>query len=486
MKPWIERATEKLEASLYPLPHELNELDWKQALSPDKRRLAEHLSAFANLEGGGFLVFGVDNSEGNLVGINPPDASRISNQLANLARSAIEPPQALDHAVVDFKETSLLFVHIPESAAKPVQIRGGSVEDSFIRSNGTTRRSSRHELASMMLNSRPPRWEELHASGELAAEDVIARLDVPGVAKLLSRPAPSNSDEILRWLQEEKMVQPSGSGGFCITNFGAIAAARDINQFDSLSRKAVRLIVYKSINKTEAEREIVGKKGYAIGLDGLLQRLGLVLPQSEIINKALRVQHTLYPDAALRELIPNALIHQDFSIPGTSPMIEVFPNRIEITNPGRLLPGKRLDRLIGTTPQSRNEILAAAFRRYGLCEERGTGFQKAVAAIELFGLPPLRFEEGDNWFKVTLFAPRTFAEMAPEERIEVAYQHAVLRHLGGATLTNTTLRERLTLPEKRRDTVSKLIREAVEAKKLKPKDPKNTSSKFSQYLPWWA
>lgn len=61
MKSWMAKALELLAASLQPPRHELNELDWKAALSPDKKRLTEHLSAMANLPGGGFLVFGIDN-----------------------------------------------------------------------------------------------------------------------------------------------------------------------------------------------------------------------------------------------------------------------------------------------------------------------------------------------------------------------------------------------------------------------------------------
>ena len=74
-------------------------------------------------------------------------------------------------------------------------------------------------------------------------------------------------------------------------------------------------------------------------------------------------------------------------------MIEIFADRIEISSPGKLLPGKKIDRLIRATPESRNEVLAAAFRRFNICEERGSGFEKAITAIEFFGLPPLKMEE---------------------------------------------------------------------------------------------
>lgn len=62
-------------------------------------------------------------------------------------------------------------------------------------------------------------------------------------------------------------------------------------------------------------------------------------------------------------------------------MIEIFDDRIEISNPGKLLSSKRVERLIRTISESRDEILASVFRRYGICEERCSGFEKAVSAI---------------------------------------------------------------------------------------------------------
>ena len=194
----------------------------------------------------------------------------------------------------------------------------------------------------------------------------------------------------------------------------------------------------------------------------------------------------MYPDIALRELIANALIHQDFTITGAGPMIEIFDDRIDFTNPGTLLPGKRVDRLIGTTPESRNEGLASAFRRYRICEERGTGFQKVVANIELFGLPPLVCVPLENAFRVTLYAPKKFEDMSQSERIEACYQHAVLQHLSNQAVTNTTTRKRFELNEKQRTIVSNLLKDAAEKGRIKRKDPEAKSSKFVEYLPYWA
>lgn len=275
-------------------------------------------------------------------------------------------------------------------------------------------------------------------------------------------------------------------GGGFITNLGAISAARKLAAFPDLSRKAPRVIVYDGLNKERTKREQEGEMGYAIAFQKLMTHVMSLLPQSEVILDALREKKTVYPEIALRELIANALIHQDFLISGAGPLIEIFDDRIEISNPGGLLPSKRLDRIIGTQPESRNEQMARAFRRYKICEERGSGLLKAGLEVERYGLPPILFEAGENHFKVTLFAPRTFAQMSPRERLETCYQHAVLKHFSNASMTNTTLRERLKMPERQRSMVSVLIQEALDKKLIKPADPENKSKKFSEYVPFWA
>ena len=108
MKKWLNRALALLLGSLESPRHEQNELDWKAALSPDKKRLAEHLSALSNYPGGGFLVYGVDNS-GTPVGIADVEIEVVVNQIANLGRNAVEPPLALDHAVENYGNARLLF-----------------------------------------------------------------------------------------------------------------------------------------------------------------------------------------------------------------------------------------------------------------------------------------------------------------------------------------------------------------------------------------
>jgi predicted HTH transcriptional regulator len=485
MKSWVNRAFGLLKACLEQPRHELNELDWKAALSPDKKRLAEHLSAFANYPGGGFLVYGVDAS-GIPHAVDEETIQKTINHLANIGRQGVEPSVSLDHAVENYESVPLLFVYVPEAPVKPVHIRGKSLEVAFIRSGGTTRQASRQEIGTLMLNSRTPRWEELRASVLLTDADLILKLNTEPIFKMMERPIPTTNEEKLNWMVAEGFICKEPAGGGYVTNLGAIAAARKIADFQDLSRKALRIVVYDGLNKSKTKREQEGAYGYAIGFQGILQFLTSLLPQSEVIEKALRVKRTVYPEIALRELVANALIHQDFSVTGVSPLIEIFDDRIEISNPGGLLPSKQLDRLIGTQPESRNEKLASAFRRYKICEERGSGLVKAGEQVEIYGLPPIEFYSGSNHFKVTLYSPRTFAQMSARERLEACYQHAVLKYYSDSAMTNKSLRERLKMPEKQRSMVSNLIQEALSLKKIKPANPENKSRKFTEYVPFWA
>ena len=65
-------------------------------------------------------------------------------------------------------------------------------------------------------------------------------------------------------------------------------------------------------------------------------------------------------------------------------MVEIFSDRLEITNPG--LPLVDSERFIDTSPKSRNEGVASFMRRIGICEERGSGFDKVVLQTEIYQL----------------------------------------------------------------------------------------------------
>ncbi|MFQ5596708.1 MAG: ATP-binding protein [bacterium] len=191
----------------------------------------------------------------------------------------------------------------------------------------------------------------------------------------------------------------------------------------------------------------------------------------------------MFPELAVRELVANALIHQDLFVTGAAPMVEIFDDRIEITNPGE--PLVDTERFVDTPPKSRNEVLASLMRRFRICEERDSGIDKVIFQIELFQLPAPLFEAPEGFTQVVLFAHRPLAEMDKSDRVRACYLHACLKWVMRNYLTNASLRERFGIDEKNKAAVSRYIREAVEAGMIKPFDD-TAARKMMKYVPYWA
>jgi ATP-dependent DNA helicase RecG len=191
----------------------------------------------------------------------------------------------------------------------------------------------------------------------------------------------------------------------------------------------------------------------------------------------------MYPEIAIRELVANALIHQDFSISGTGPMVEVYSDRIEIVNPGKPL----IDvlRFIDHPPRSRNEDMAAFMRQINICEERGSGIDKVIHAVELFQLPPPDFKVSGNNTLSILYADKSLSAMSREERIRACYQHTVLQYVSNDRMTNTSLRERFNIADQNYPMASKIINETIKVGLIKLYDA-TVSNKQRSYVPVWA
>src|SRR5581483_1306736 len=224
------------------------------------------------------------------------------------------------------------------------------------------------------------------------ADEVFDLLAVAEALELISRRPPKDDRTFqLEQLRGQRMIARTGGNHWSISNRAAILFARNLADFGvEYQRRAPRVVFYKRDDRVSTEREQTGTRGYALGLKGLFEWLESRLPRSEVLRGALRVDSPVYPPEALRELISNALIHQDFALTGTGPMIEVFSERLEISNPG--VPLVAVDRMLDEQPRSRNEKLAFAMRQMGFAEERGSGIDKVIFGAEVFQLLHSKFE----------------------------------------------------------------------------------------------
>jgi ATP-dependent DNA helicase RecG len=168
---------------------------------------------------------------------------------------------------------------------------------------------------------------------------------------------------------------------------------------------------------------------------------------------------------------------------GVSVMIEVYSNRIEISNPGE--PVVPVERFIDGF-QSRNERLANLMRRFGICEEKSSGIDKVVHAAEVFQLPAPYFGAGHQRTIVALYGPKDFDDMDRDDRIRACYQHCALKWVMSERMTNQSLRERFHLPESKSAIISQIIAASIETALVKQDEAVGLSRKYARYLPFWA
>jgi predicted HTH transcriptional regulator len=176
------------------------------------------------------------------------------------------------------------------------------------------------------------------------------------------------------------------------------------------------------------------------------------------------------------------IIHQNFAVLGF-PMIEIYSDRVEISSPGQPLisPDQFIDNY-----QSRNEDLADIMRRMGFCEEKGSGIDKAVAAIEEYQLPAFKVRISEIRTSVIVQAFKPWLETTKEERIQACYQHACLKYMMNDMLTNKSLRERLGVEEKNYPLISTVIKDTLAAGLIKVGTPEGTNRRNIAYIPIWG
>lgn len=410
------------------LPRETGWLEFKHN-NAEPQEIGEYISALANtaaLEGKAhaYLLWGVDDATHQAIGTTfDPALKRIGNEeLESWLLRQLAPKIGFHFVRLELNGLPLVLLEIDCAYRHPVQFSGAE----FIRIGSYKKRlkdfQEKERELWRVLDATP--FERLPAVEKLSADEVLKRLDYPSYFDLIDRPLPDGRAAILDALAADRLIEPAGGGYWNVMNLGAILLAKQLSDFGRLQRKAVRVIVYKGKGRVETLREQTGAKGYAAGFEGLIGFINGLLPVNEVIGQALRKAVPVYPELAIRELVANALIHQDFSITGSGPMVEIFDDRMEITNPG---------------------------------------------------LPLVD----------TAFAPRSLTQMDQADRVRAVYLHACLRYVQREFMTNSSLRERFGIDTKNSATASRLIKEALGAGMVRLHDP-DAAPKLRRYVPSWA
>jgi ATP-dependent DNA helicase RecG len=388
----------------------------KRAEDALPRRVWETLSAFSNTPGGGVLILGLDETSGfATVGVRNP--KKVQQDLASLC-GEMEPPLRPPIELHRVEGRPLVVAEIPEIeiGQKPCYYRGaGLTNGAFIRVADGDRRLSPYEVQVMLASRGQPREDETPVADATAGD-----LDPDLVAGLLARVRRAEESVFRRLSDEEALrtlkVLVRHEDRWVPSLAGLLALGRHPQQF--FPALGVTFVVYPTPRIGEpgpgGERFLDNRRfeGPIPGLirpvlDGLYRNM----KHRTVVRGLFREDLWEYPETAIREAVVNALGHRDLSpmARGTPVQIQMFPDRLVITNPGGLYGPVTVERLgeegISAT---RNQVLMKILEDVtvpgegrGICENRGSGIGAMLAALRQAGMSPPQFEDRIATFQVT-------------------------------------------------------------------------------------
>lgn len=481
----MEQRLSILLKKLVSLPKENEWVEFKQNFHSEDE-IGERISAIANSacidnKAYGYLVYGVDDKTHEIIGTTFKPSQKMvgNNELENWLIQNLTPH--IDFRIYEFQcdGKDIAIFEIPAAENEPVDYK----KVPYIRVGSITRKLSEFPNKERKIwNNIKYHFETTIALGGCSAADVIKLIDTQAYFDMMELPYPTSQDGVIERLIMDGLIIDK-EDGISITNLGGILFAKNLHDFKNLERKIVRVVQYKGNNKIETILDEEFPQGYAVGFKTLVKFINDLLPRNEVIGEALRRNVRMYPQLAIRELVANSIIHQDFKISGTSTIIEIYNDRIEFSNAGAPL----IDtiRFIDEY-RSRNEKMASLMRRLKICEEKGSGIDKVIFQCELYQLPAPYFVSNEVHTKVILYAHKQLREMDRNDKIRAVYQHASLKWVSNDYMTNQTLRERFSIDDKNYSMASRLIKDALIAGVIKEADTDSKSKKYAKYLPYWA
>lgn len=466
------------------LPTECEWVEFK-VNNKDPQKIGEYISALSNsatLLGreNAYILWGVNDKTHEVEGtfFDYKNSKKGNEELESWLTRLLNPRIEIKFYEVMFGDKKVVVLDISKAQKQPTKFSG----EEYIRIGSIKKNLAEYPEKERQLwrafDSTPA--ELKIAKSHIDFEEVLKELDYKNYYEKLELALPDSYSKIEDDFIGEKFIKKNDAGRFDITNLGALLLGNDIKKFDELTGKGVRVIHYKDKTKMETINEKRFLKGYVVEFPNIVEYI-LEKISTEKINGALREKEYSYPPIAIREIIANILIHQDIDQKGTSPMIEIFSDRIEFSNAG--IPLVNVERIIDTVPISRNENLAGFMHRCGICEERGSGYDKVMYSLSKVKMLAPKVEiQSDKFTKVTLYSKTPYELITKEDKIRTCYMFACLLYVQGEALDNSVVRELFDIDKHKS---SRIIKDVIAHNLVKAVD-ENTAPRYMKYIPFWA
>ncbi len=398
----LEAAVEKMRLA----GTDLSEYELKSAKGGIPKETAESISAFAN-SSGGVVIFGIREGGGfHAVDI---DVKAVQAGAAQAARELVEPPQAIEILVLKFEGKPIVVANVPEAPVKekPCFVKKlGQVNGSYIRTGDGDHKMSLYEIDRFIENQLRTARSDIAIVKDATLDDLDKSLLQGWLSRVrttsFGRSSAMDDEELMA---NRRVIAYDDDGTARPTVAGLLALGSYPQK--SFPRLNVVFTSYPTSQKGETGRSGL-RFSDTVSIDGpipamvveTVRAVSRNMKHGAIVEGALRENVPDYPLAAVREAVANALMHRDYSVDGQgSPvMVELYPDRLEISNPGGLFGILTVEKLgaKGATA-SRNQFLARILEdvpytdydgRVGrVVENRGSGYPTINRELEKSLMP---------------------------------------------------------------------------------------------------
>lgn len=453
----------------------------------DPDMIGKDISALSNsalLEGmeGSFMIWGVDDKTHSIVGTDfyPYLAKKGGENLINWLTGNLANVEFF------FKEILVDSKHVVILVVCPATFYAATFQNNvYVREGSYTKPALKlpevQKKLWALLDTR--NHEMVSVSSDLTPDQILSKLDTESFLSKTKQKHPSNIDAMMDLLIKYKLIHKQADHNYSITLMGALLFSKDLTEYDLLMNKTIRIVKYIGKGKSEIQRQLECKKGYAVQFEELINYVSILLPSHEKIVDGIMTSINSYPPEAVREIIVNAMMHQDLTDIRRNITIEIFDDRIVVTNPGKLMVDKL--RIVDWMPEPRNRHIAVLMRSMKMCESIGSGWDRIVQTCETMCLPAPSLESENTFTRVTLFSNKPFSEMSRQEKVWATYMHACSKHQNGESISNSSLRERFGLDSESVTAISRVLVWACDDGLIKQHE-ESSSKRSRTYIPFWA
>ncbi len=370
------------------------------------------VSSFSHKPKGGIIVFGIkeDRENNRIEVVDNLQLAILQEKIAELLNNIMQNHGNPDIKLVEYEGKHLLALVVDETPdeKKPCfNLHLGLPRGACVREGNTDRVITYEEMRAFIRNSSLYKFDKNIANG---AE--LSMLNKEKIEDFLKKSAlkvnrininNEATDEVMKNLgivdNFESKVRPTVAGYL-------IFSKDDPQKLRNFSRYLIRCVSYGG---DSVASPIIDKQDISGTLDQQIEKMQrFILRNIKLkaeISGTKRVEHYEYPEEAIRELVANAVIHRDYMITETYTQINIFSNRVEISNPGNLPPGVTIEN-IKDSQFSRNEIIAEILKDMDYLEEYGRGIDIVFSRMSELGLLDPIFKNMSNSFKVILLGDK--------------------------------------------------------------------------------